>query len=88
METEIIVALIGASAVVIGAIIAAISKRGQKKPDSDRSSNSTVIGNDNITVIGDNNTITAEPKERESILAFAAQNVDPNYVLNHIICYL
>lgn len=82
METEIIVALIGAGAIVIGAIIAAVSKSGQKKPKSDRNSNSTVIGNDNITVIGDSNTITAESKERESILAFAAQNVDPNYVLN------
>ena len=82
METEIIVALIGAGAVVIGAIIAAVSKSEKKKPTSDGNSNSTVVGNDNITVIGNSNTITAESKERRSILAFAAQNVDPNYVLN------
>ena len=82
MDTEIIVALVGAGAVIIGAIIATFSKTNNKKPTPEIKSNSMVVGDDNITVFGNGNTIAVEPKERKSILAFAAQNVDPNYILN------
>ncbi len=82
MGNEIIVALIGAGAVIIGAVIATFSKNSKKKSTPETRANSTVIGDDNITVVGDGNTIAVEPKERKSILAFAAQNVDPNYILN------
>jgi hypothetical protein len=82
METEIIVALIGAGAVIIGAIIAAFSKNNKKKSTRETKANSAVVGDDNITVVGNGNTIAVEPKERKSILAFAAQNIDPNYILD------
>ena len=51
METEIIAALIGACAVIIGAIIAAISKISEKKSTSDGNGNTTVTVNDNLIIL-------------------------------------
>lgn len=88
MRTEIVVALIGATAVVVGAIIAAVAtiiSASRKTKKSGDSESNTVTGNKNITFVGNENKISINEENEEpkkSILSFVTSNVDPEYVLN------
>ena len=60
MKTEIIVALIGASAVIVGAIIAALAtiiSTHKKSREDGRPESNTVTGDNNITLVGNKNNI-------------------------------